>query len=91
MVLGPSSSGKTTVVKSLVNMALGSGMGWSVGLVGLDPASVSRPLKPPETKLDEFSASKSHPRIRIFVYTHASFTDTPPRPPARLRAYLSPS
>jgi len=40
MVVGPPSSGKTTVVKNLVNMALGSGMGWSVGVVGLDPSSV---------------------------------------------------
>lgn len=40
MVLGPPSSGKTTVVKSLVNMACASGMGWSVGVAGLDPASV---------------------------------------------------
>ena len=35
MVLGPPSSGKTTVVKNLVNMALGTGMGWSVGVAGL--------------------------------------------------------
>ena len=40
MVLGPPNSGKTTAVKSLVNMACASGMGWSVGVVGLDPASV---------------------------------------------------
>ena len=40
MVLGPPSSGKSTLVKSLVNMASGSGMGWSVGVAGLDPASV---------------------------------------------------
>ena len=40
MVLGPPSSGKTTVVKNLVNMALGSGVDWSIGVVGLDPASV---------------------------------------------------
>ncbi|ORY35433.1 hypothetical protein BCR39DRAFT_509714 [Naematelia encephala] len=39
MVLGPPSSGKTTVVKNLINMALSSGMGWSVGVAGLDPAS----------------------------------------------------
>lgn len=42
MVLGPPSSGKTTVTKSLVNMALGSGMGWNVGVGGLDPGSVSK-------------------------------------------------
>lgn len=41
MVLGPPSSGKTSVVKNLVNMAVGSGMGWNVGVAGLDPASVS--------------------------------------------------
>lgn len=40
MVLGPPSSGKTTVVKNLVNMALGSGVGWNVGVAGLDPSSV---------------------------------------------------
>lgn len=40
MVLGPPSSGKSTLVKSLVNMASGSGMGWSVGVAGLDPSSV---------------------------------------------------
>ncbi len=44
MVLGPPSSGKSTVVKNLVNMALGSGVGWYVGVVGLDPASVSDPV-----------------------------------------------
>ena len=42
MVMGPACSGKSTVVKSLVNMALGSGMGWSPGVVGLDPANVGR-------------------------------------------------
>lgn len=41
LVLGPPSSGKTTVVKNLVNLALGSGLGWNVGVAGLDPASVS--------------------------------------------------
>ncbi|KAI9637324.1 Pre-mRNA cleavage complex II protein Clp1-domain-containing protein [Dioszegia hungarica] len=41
MVLGPPNSGKTTVVKNLVNMALGSGMGWSPGVIGLDPSSPS--------------------------------------------------
>lgn len=46
MVLGPPSSGKTAVVKNLVNMALGSGMGWNMGVVGLDPASVSYLIMP---------------------------------------------
>ena len=41
MVIGPSNSGKSTVVKSLLNLALSGGMGWSVGVVGLDPANVS--------------------------------------------------
>lgn len=41
MILGPASSGKTTIVKNLVNMALGTGMGWNVGVAGLDPSSVS--------------------------------------------------
>lgn len=41
MVVGPPSSGKTTVAKNLVNMALGSGMGWTVSVGGLDPSSVS--------------------------------------------------
>lgn len=41
MVLGPPSSGKTTVVKNLVNMALSSGLGWTPGVIGLDPSSVS--------------------------------------------------
>ncbi|TXT15651.1 hypothetical protein VHUM_00154 [Vanrija humicola] len=41
LVLGPPSSGKTTVVKNLVNLALGSGLGWNVGVAGLDPASPS--------------------------------------------------
>ena len=40
LVIGPPSSGKTTTVKSLVNMASASGMGWSVGVAGVDPASV---------------------------------------------------
>ncbi|WWC63199.1 uncharacterized protein I303_105799 [Kwoniella dejecticola CBS 10117] len=41
MVVGPPSSGKTTVVKNLVNLALSSGMGWTVGVGGLDPSSPS--------------------------------------------------
>lgn len=41
MVVGPASSGKTSVVKALTNMALGTGMGWTPGVIGLDPASVS--------------------------------------------------
>ncbi|BEI81932.1 hypothetical protein CcaverHIS002_0210920 [Cutaneotrichosporon cavernicola] len=39
MVLGPPSSGKTTVAKCLVNMALGTGLGWNVSVAGLDPNS----------------------------------------------------
>ncbi|ODN92739.1 protein Clp1 [Cryptococcus wingfieldii CBS 7118] len=39
MVIGQANAGKTTVVKNLVNMALGSGLGWTPGVVGLDPAS----------------------------------------------------
>ncbi|WVQ99907.1 hypothetical protein IAU59_007050 [Kwoniella sp. CBS 9459] len=41
MIVGPPSSGKTTVVKNLVNLALGTGMGWTPGVVGLDPSSPS--------------------------------------------------
>lgn len=41
MVVGPASSGKTSTVKALINMALGTGMGWTPGVIGLDPASVS--------------------------------------------------
>ncbi|KAK4688997.1 polyribonucleotide 5'-hydroxyl-kinase, partial [Tremellales sp. Uapishka_1] len=41
MVVGPSSSGKSTIVKNLVNLALGSGMNWRVGVAGLDPTSPS--------------------------------------------------
>ncbi|WWC71655.1 uncharacterized protein I206_105613 [Kwoniella pini CBS 10737] len=41
MVMGPPSSGKTTIVKNLVNLALSSGMGWTVGVGGLDPSSPS--------------------------------------------------
>ncbi|WWD18985.1 hypothetical protein CI109_103442 [Kwoniella shandongensis] len=41
MILGPPSSGKSTVVKNLVNLALGSGMGWTPGVIGLDPSSPS--------------------------------------------------
>lgn len=40
MVVGPASSGKTSTVKALTNMALGTGMGWTPVVVGLDPASV---------------------------------------------------
>ncbi|ORX38582.1 hypothetical protein BD324DRAFT_621467 [Kockovaella imperatae] len=39
MILGPPSSGKTTVVKNLVNMALGTGMSWTPGVISLDPSS----------------------------------------------------
>lgn len=41
MVLGPASSGKSTMVKNLVNLATGSGMGWAPAVVGLDPGNVS--------------------------------------------------
>lgn len=41
MVVGPASSGKTSVVKALTNMALGTGMGWTPSVIGLDPSSVS--------------------------------------------------
>jgi len=41
MVVGPPCSGKTSVVKALTNMALGTGMGWTPTVVGLDPSSVS--------------------------------------------------
>jgi polyribonucleotide 5'-hydroxyl-kinase len=40
MVVGPPCSGKTSVVKALTNMALGTGMGWTPTVVGLDPSSV---------------------------------------------------
>ncbi|EAL20505.1 hypothetical protein CNBE4250 [Cryptococcus deneoformans B-3501A] len=39
MIMGPQSSGKTTVMKNLVNLALGTGMGWTPGAIGLDPSS----------------------------------------------------
>jgi polyribonucleotide 5'-hydroxyl-kinase len=41
MVLGPANSGKSTLVKGLVNLAVGSGMGWAPAVVGLDPGNVS--------------------------------------------------
>ncbi|WWC90798.1 uncharacterized protein L201_005735 [Kwoniella dendrophila CBS 6074] len=41
MVMGPPSSGKTTVVKNLVNLALSTGMRWNIGVGGLDPSSPS--------------------------------------------------
>ena len=44
MVLGPANSGKSTMVKGLLNLAVGSGMGWSPGVVGLDPGTVSARL-----------------------------------------------
>ena len=51
MVVGPASSGKTSTVKALTNMALGTGMGWTPVAVGLDPASV-RPY--PYTQLASY-------------------------------------
>lgn len=46
MVLGPANSGKSTMIKGLLNLAVGSGMGWSPGVIGLDPgtASIRMPL-----------------------------------------------
>jgi ATPase subunit of ABC transporter with duplicated ATPase domains len=41
MVIGPANSGKSTMVKGLLNLAVGSGMGWSPGVVGLDSGTVS--------------------------------------------------
>lgn len=41
MVLGPGNAGKSTMVKNLVNLALGSGMGWAPAVVSLDPSNVS--------------------------------------------------
>lgn len=41
LVLGSPSSGKSTTVKTLLNLALGGGMGWGLGVVGLDPGEVS--------------------------------------------------
>jgi polyribonucleotide 5'-hydroxyl-kinase len=43
MVLGPGNAGKSTMVKNLVNLALGSGMGWAPAVVSLDPSNVSPP------------------------------------------------
>lgn len=43
MVLGPANAGKSTMVKNLVNLALGSGMGWAPAVVSLDPSNVSPP------------------------------------------------
>lgn len=40
MVLGPANAGKSTMIKNLVNLALGSGMGWAPAVVGLDPSNV---------------------------------------------------
>ncbi|KAG7530491.1 hypothetical protein FFLO_04981 [Filobasidium floriforme] len=39
MVLGPANSGKSTMIKGLLNLAVGSGMGWSPGVIGLDPGT----------------------------------------------------
>ncbi|CAD6578790.1 MAG: Cleavage polyadenylation factor subunit clp1 [Tremellales sp. Tagirdzhanova-0007] len=75
MVIGPPSSGKTTVVKNLVNMALGSGMGWSVGVVGLDPASASHPL---ETNLIPGCLSLSTPISPLPTHHLAHPLGSPP-------------
>ncbi|WRT68306.1 uncharacterized protein IL334_005282 [Kwoniella shivajii] len=56
MVVGPPSSGKTTVVKNLVNLALSTGMGWTIGVAGLDPSSPSN-LIPGTVSI----ATPSHP------------------------------
>ncbi|KAJ9109036.1 hypothetical protein QFC21_000362 [Naganishia friedmannii] len=39
MVLGPANAGKSTMLKNLVNLALGSGMGWAPAVVSLDPSN----------------------------------------------------
>ncbi|KAJ9093607.1 hypothetical protein QFC19_008274 [Naganishia cerealis] len=40
MVLGPANAGKSTMIKNLVNLALGSGMGWAPAVVSLDPSNI---------------------------------------------------
>lgn len=41
MVVGPANSGKSTLMKNLVNLTLGSGLNWTPGVVSLDPGDVS--------------------------------------------------
>lgn len=88
MVLGPPSSGKTTVVKNLVNMALSSGMGWSVGVAGLDPASVSAVTRGPGPN---DAAVQSDPRIAVPIYADTPHPDASPSTSVRLTTGVCPT
>lgn len=84
MVLGPPASGKTTVVKNLVNMALGTGMGWNVGVAGLDPSSVSNYATSRLT-----SAGQPHPWLHLPLITSPPSSHAPSCPSLWLTTRLS--
>lgn len=98
MVLGGASAGKSTLVKGLVNLALSSGMGWGVGVVGLDPSNVSelllsvqdtRQCLAHETTLlirsyKVYIVPSSHPRKPFSLHPLPSRSHASPRPSPRL-------
>lgn len=92
MVLGPANSGKSTMVKGLLNLAVGSGMGWSPGVIGLDPGTVSfcMPLYTTLLRADFLlPSSVVEPlgtRVGLIILAHSSCTDASPFPPTRISA-----
>jgi polyribonucleotide 5'-hydroxyl-kinase len=93
MVLGPANSGKSTMIKGLLNLAVGSGMGWSPGVIGLDPGTVSIPMPLYTTVLDAdfllpFSVVEPlGTRIGVIILANSSCTDASPFPPSGIPAH----
>lgn len=93
MVVGPASSGKTSVVKALTNLALGTGMGWTPGVIGLDPASVSFcPVEVHSLKLlgTDLIAAQPHTGQPVYVNAPIPSSHPSPRQSSRLTPNLRP-
>ena len=87
MVVGPLSSGKTTVLKNLVNLALGTGMGWEVAIASLDPSSVSvasfRTGRCRRKRMELMTACKPHSWLALTLTAHPTPPHAPPCAPSR--------
>jgi hypothetical protein len=84
MVLGPANAGKSTMIKNLVNLALGSGMGWAPVVVSLDPSNVSIPSSRFVIPLTDLAVATSRTRQSITLNSNPNSTNTPSIASSRL-------
>ena len=94
MVIGPANSGKSTMVKGLLNLAIGSGMGWSPGVVGLDSGTVGAATcgglrQDTDKDLSATPVKSLGTRLRHALNTSSGRPNTSPKPSFRVYSHDS--